>query len=891
MMFARSGWHVLAVAIVAAACGASCSSSTEAGNGDSGVSSPDSAGGHDGGEKKDTGFVSHDAGSMCGGRTGNPCGDGAKCVGPSDCQSGLCVDLRCVAPPTTCTDATKDGKETDVDCGGGACPACAAGKDCGSAADCVSLVCTTGGKCLAASPTDSVRNDSETDKDCGGALQASGKANPLSDGAPACAVGKLCLLPNDCAQGVCSATPTTEADGGAGDAGSTKGDGGADPLRCQPASPHDGVINDSETDTDCGGGFSADGTANPASDGAPVCTHGQSCLLGTDCDAGVCNANKDQGGGPINCPTKGSCVCQLPAANDGVQNSTETGVDCGGDDQPGSDGAPPCAPGTPCGTDGNDCSSGICSGGVCTISTPTDTVMNGGETDVDCGGNPSPSTCVPTDSADCAPPCGDNLTCGSDSDCLSGYCSLLTLKCVDGQSCKGLVTPAAIMHQYGTVAMDGTTTTTVAANGDAVGQLDSNGYFADGSPQHAGIDNCGPGESTDPIASQQHESCCKSLLLPGSTTTRVDKYIVTSGRIRQFLQALDYDVRDWAIAQFDASWNPITAAGTNMAAQMPINDVTLPASPTGTPNMVGLLPHSNDTSEPLNAVIVTGALVVDTSGDQGCFTGEGYGGAATYWWDADTLAVYGSPPRPFTQDVYDSKPMNCIPYYLAVAFCAWDGGRLITQPEHATIWGSGPYPWAGTSILPAPYPGNQAITGLAACGPLRNDSVNCTVDWFDGGQGAGTQGDFYYYPSWVDNVPNEFVPSTLDNTLDLTPYIAAPGRFYLDRSVQASTSFGDGEGWQDIGANMLELAPGSPPTTGSGSFCDESGVLAPGESYNCGTNGILRASNLPATNILGGSWEGHGPQETYADLPNYWSAYRQYGKTGIRCAREAEPAP
>lgn len=48
----------------------------------------------------------------------------------------------CYLPAPTCTDTLKNGAETDVDCGGGACPACATGKACALASDCTSGECT-----------------------------------------------------------------------------------------------------------------------------------------------------------------------------------------------------------------------------------------------------------------------------------------------------------------------------------------------------------------------------------------------------------------------------------------------------------------------------------------------------------------------------------------------------------------------------------------------------------------------------------------------------------------------------------------------------------------------------------------------------------------------------
>jgi hypothetical protein len=43
----------------------------------------------------------------------------------------------------TCADSVQDGTETDVDCGGGACPTCATGKKCNVGTDCTSAVCNT----------------------------------------------------------------------------------------------------------------------------------------------------------------------------------------------------------------------------------------------------------------------------------------------------------------------------------------------------------------------------------------------------------------------------------------------------------------------------------------------------------------------------------------------------------------------------------------------------------------------------------------------------------------------------------------------------------------------------------------------------------------------------
>ena len=55
---------------------------------------------------------------------------------PTHAAAGRC--------PRACSDGLRNGRETDVDCGGGTCPRCASGKTCASRSDCASALCTTG---------------------------------------------------------------------------------------------------------------------------------------------------------------------------------------------------------------------------------------------------------------------------------------------------------------------------------------------------------------------------------------------------------------------------------------------------------------------------------------------------------------------------------------------------------------------------------------------------------------------------------------------------------------------------------------------------------------------------------------------------------------------------
>ena len=129
--------------------------------------------------------------------TPNPDGltEGFACTTGFDCRSGICTDNKC-APlaaslSSSPTDGTKNGDETDIDCGGARAGKCADGKSCEVGGDCTSAICKAG-KCVAPSPTDGAKNGDETDVDCGGTK------------APKCAVGKGCGAHGDCASAACS---------------------------------------------------------------------------------------------------------------------------------------------------------------------------------------------------------------------------------------------------------------------------------------------------------------------------------------------------------------------------------------------------------------------------------------------------------------------------------------------------------------------------------------------------------------------------------------------------------------------------------------------------------------------------------------------------------------
>ncbi|APR88461.1 Multiple EGF-like-domain protein 3 precursor [Minicystis rosea] len=123
----------------------------------------------------------------------NVCGDGI--VGPGEqCDDGNTISgdgctSACTLEGPSCVNGIVDGTESDVDCGGPACPTCAVSKHCFSNADCSSGACIAG-FCAAPSCIDGVKNGTETDVDCGGACLP-------------CASGHACNANADCFSSIC----------------------------------------------------------------------------------------------------------------------------------------------------------------------------------------------------------------------------------------------------------------------------------------------------------------------------------------------------------------------------------------------------------------------------------------------------------------------------------------------------------------------------------------------------------------------------------------------------------------------------------------------------------------------------------------------------------------
>jgi formylglycine-generating enzyme required for sulfatase activity len=97
----------------------------------------------------------------------------------------------------------------------------------------------------------------------------------------------------------------------------------------------------------------------------------------------------------------------------------------------------------------------------------------------------------------------------------------------------------------------------------------------------------------------------------------------------------------------------------------------------------------------------------------------------------------------------EQKPINCVDWYLAFAFCAWDGGWLPTEAEwnYAAAGGSEQriYAWSGSTVDPtyAVYNNNVEIGVVASKSPkgdgrwghadLIGNVAEWVLDWYTPG--------------------------------------------------------------------------------------------------------------------------------------------------------------
>jgi hypothetical protein len=461
------------------------------------------------------------------------------------------------------------------------------------------------------------------------------------------------------------------------------------------------------------------------------------------------------------------------ACHDGVLSPGESGIDCGGS----------CGkcPGEAC-KSSTDCGSGACESGACRAAVPpepnaTDGVKNGGETDVDCGGPKAPG-------------CATGKSCGVDGDCIDQRCTPATKTCAEARNDdgakNGTETDVDCGGKSGKQCIEGQ-----HCVGDADCEVACN-YLqkcidVPSCKPHLGGDTCGskplhPGEFGDGAGVQ--ESCCRSLPVAGYTDPRhagktvlLDKYEITAGRFRTFLETLAGqnngvpDVKSWIAAHrpplWDNSWSVFLPSGAEAA------DIVVPRQPSNPPEPA---PWKRNAGTDF---AFGSSLYIYVHGHNCGNLPDSYG-YPTFWYPDALLTARGEVARAQgfdekgasipAKDVLDVKSMTCVPNAVLAAFCHWDGGQLATDEVLDFI-----------TNTPASL-GSTAGCG-SRCAPL--DAIQATGD-------SGTDsGLLYRFPFYAD-----------DATHEGTSRIATPGRVYTD---VVRLKPGD-EPWMDVHGNVHEIA-------------------------------------------------------------------------------------
>lgn len=180
----------------------------------------------------------------------------ATCVGttcsfrcdPGTVQTGgACAPTDGGVVVVSCTNGVRDGSETDVDCGGAACPACALGKKCSTVSDCENGECDAASKicvCKRLTCADVTATCGTLSDGCGGTITCAGTCS-----AGICYNGRCC-------------TPRTKAECGANACGQTD-DGCGGVLDCGSCTPPEVcglvVVNQCSAGTSCGTDTDFDG--------------------------------------------------------------------------------------------------------------------------------------------------------------------------------------------------------------------------------------------------------------------------------------------------------------------------------------------------------------------------------------------------------------------------------------------------------------------------------------------------------------------------------------------------------------------------------------------------------------------------------------------------------
>ncbi len=213
------------------------------------------------------------------------------------------------------------------------------------------------------------------------------------------------------------------------------------------------------------------------------------------------------------------------------------------------------------------------------------------------------------------------------------------------------------------------------------------------------------------------ESCCTSLEVAGGSFFRtytnngdggggeadpatvsgfrLDKYLVTVGRFRQFVNAV------WP-ADGGAGWSPPAGSGKHAHLNGGLGLVD-----------VGAAADAGTAYEPGWDATNWNPYIAPSSANLAC---GGSNGPSTW------TSLPGS---------QENLPINCVNWYQAYAFCIWDGGFLASEAEWEYVAAGGDkqleYPWGSSppgtasqyAIYGSYYPsGSGSYTGIANVAPV-----------------------------------------------------------------------------------------------------------------------------------------------------------------------------
>lgn len=329
------------------------------------------------------------------------------------------------------------------------------------------------------------------------------------------------------------------------------------------------------------------------------------------------------------------------------------------------------------------------------------------------------------------------------------------------------------------------------------------------------------------------ESCCTAIPVPKPKAPfTLDKYSITAGRFRVFIDKTGGDVRGYVHAHRPAWFEPTWEAW--LPNKMDDGTTTLTA------------PHQYLPGTGLDGVYQQlGPIHYGTEGpgNEGCLTSQ-VGNARTYRLpDAVNTSLFADTQQ-YPQEALDQKPMQCATFYMLAAFCIWDGGRIPTLDELDYAWDKGDaanhlYPWGNT---PAPggwdYPFDTQAHAMAFGKPAPDGGVDQTVA-------------NYKYNFWL---PDTMACLNNDpNACDYSVFLAPPGRF-----PKGNGPFGHA----DLAGDVYDIA--MPPTS------------------QAGVDPSMMSAGLART----GAFDNHAiPQQHPVGGFRTYTASNKYLAVGARCAR------